>query len=81
MTMPSEYVAGSGGVLIEEIDNGDSTKKVVWRAEDIVDFAWTAWPGYKVVKDKWRGVDITFLTFQKGLEIKDRHLEAGETRF
>jgi len=76
VTMPTEYVAGSGGVLIEEINTGDSTKKVVWRAEDIVDFAWTAWPGYKVVKDKWRGVDITFLTFQQGLRIKDKQLES-----
>jgi hypothetical protein len=74
--MPSEYVAGSGGLLVEEINNGDSTKKVVWRAEDIVDFAWTAWPGYKIVKDRWRGVDITFLTFQQGLRIRDKQLEA-----
>ncbi|HUW91750.1 MAG TPA: M1 family metallopeptidase [Bacteroidales bacterium] len=76
MTMPSDYVAGSGGVMIEETDNGDSTKKVVWRAEDIVDFAWTAWPGYKVVTDKWRGVDIILLTTKNGLKISDKQIEA-----
>ena len=26
VTIPYDYVAGSGGMLIEEIDNGDSTK-------------------------------------------------------
>ena len=76
MTMPADYVAGSGGLLIEEINDSDSTKKVVWHAEDIVDFAWTAWPGYKVVKDKWRGVDITLLTSAKGLKVSDKQMEA-----
>ena len=76
VTMPVEYVAGSGGILIEEVDNGDGTKVVRWRAEDIVDFAWTAWPGYEVVKDKWRGTDITLLTSKSGLKIKERQLTA-----
>lgn len=62
VTLPKEYVAGSGGKLMSETDNSNGTKTIVWRAEDIVDFAWTAWPGYKVFKDKWRDVDITFLT-------------------
>ncbi len=76
VTIPSDYVAGSGGQLVEEIDNGDGTRKIRWRAEDIVDFAWTAWPGYKVVRDKWRGVDITFLTSEKGLKIADNQINA-----
>lgn len=76
VTVPSEYVAGSGGMLIEETDNGDSTKTIKWRAEDIVDFAWTAWPGYQVVNKKWRGVDITLLTTEKGLKIADNQFAA-----
>lgn len=76
VTMPSEYVAGSGGWLVEEMDNGDGTKKIRWRAEDIVDFAWTAWPGYKIVRDKWRGVEITFLTSERGLRIADNQINA-----
>ena len=76
VTIPSEYVAGSGGMLIEETDNGDSTKTLKWRAEDIVDFAWTAWPGYQVVNKKWRGVDITLLTTEKGLKIADNQFAA-----
>jgi hypothetical protein len=76
VTIPSDYIAGSGGLLLEEMDNGDGTKKIKWRAEDIVDFAWTAWPGYKVVTDKWRGVDITFLTSERGLKIADNQVNA-----
>lgn len=76
VTIPSDYIAGSGGMLVEETDNGDSTKTIKWRAEDIVDFAWTAWPGYKVVKKKWRGVEITLMTTDKGLKIADNQFDA-----
>jgi hypothetical protein len=62
VTIPDNYIAGSGGMLMSETKNSDGTKTIIWRAEDIVDFAWTAWPGYKVFTDKWRDVDITFLT-------------------
>ena len=76
VTLPSEYVAGSGGMLIDETDNGDGTKKIRWRAEDIVDFAWTAWPGYKIVKRNWRGVEITLLTSEQGLKTADDQFAA-----
>ena len=76
VTLPSDYVAGSGGMLIDETDNGDGTKKIRWRAEDIVDFAWTAWPGYKIVKRNWRGVEITLLTSEQGLKTADGQFAA-----
>jgi len=60
ITLPSEYVTGSGGRLISEKTNG-TMKTQVFRAEDIVDFAWTAWPGYQVFTDRWNHVDITLL--------------------
>lgn len=76
VTLPSAFVTGSGGKLIEEIDLGAGLKKVIWRAEDIVDFAWTAWPGYKVLTRKWKNVDITFLTSEAGLKKADNQFEA-----
>ena len=76
VTLPKEYVGGSGGMLIEEIDLGENMKKIIWRAEDIVDFAWTAWPGYKVLTKKWKDVEITLLTTKKGLTKADAQFEA-----
>lgn len=61
ITVPSGYVVGSGGMLVDEIAASDTSKTLYYRAEDIVDFAWTAWPGYSVHNDKWNHVDITFL--------------------
>jgi len=60
LNLPTEYVTGSGGKLISEKDDGEM-KTLTWRAEDIVDFAWTAWPGYSVFTDRWKNVDITLL--------------------
>jgi hypothetical protein len=60
ITLPKEYVVGTGGLLLKEETEG--TKKIqTWRAEDIVDFAWTAWPGYAVYTDHWEHVKITLL--------------------
>jgi hypothetical protein len=60
ITVPVEYVTGSGGMLMSEIISGQH-KHLKYRAEDIVDFAWTAWPGYAVLNDTWNNVNITLL--------------------
>ena len=76
LTVPENYVVGTGGMTLSEKMNGDGTKTLVTRAEDIVDFAWTAWPGYAVYKDKWNHVDITFLAPPERKNQAQRHLTA-----
>ena len=61
ITIPKEYIVGTGGILLDEKEKGEKKKIQTWRAEDIVDFAWTAWPGYAVYKDQWKHVKITLL--------------------
>ena len=61
VTLPKRYVFGSGGLQIKESDAGGNLKTLTLRAEDIVDFAWTAWPGYAVFTDRWEHVNITLL--------------------
>jgi len=61
ITVPKEYVVGTGGLLLDEKVTDDGNKTLTYRAEDIVDFAWTAWPGYAVFTDKWEHVNITLL--------------------
>ena len=67
ITVPKEYVVGTGGILLEEKESGKLKKIQTWRAEDIVDFAWTAWPGYVVLTDKWENIKINLL-IPKGRE-------------
>ena len=76
ITVPKEYVVGTGGMLLGEADVDANTKVQTWRAEDIVDFAWTAWPGYAVFTDKWRNVNIRLLIPKTRLEQVGRQFTA-----
>jgi len=75
ITLPAKYVTGSGGMLISETVNGEM-KTQNFRAEDIVDFAWTAWPGYAEFKDKWNHVGITLLIPKDRINQAERQFTA-----
>ena len=51
VTLPSNFNVGATGVETAETANADGTKTVVFRAEDVHDFAWTADPTTKIVED------------------------------
>jgi hypothetical protein len=67
ITLPKDYVIGATGVQTSDTDNGNGTKTVVYHAEDVHDFAWTADPNFKVVEDHFDGsvgpVRIRLLTY------------------
>jgi hypothetical protein len=75
ITLPANYVTGSGGMLMSEIEDGEM-KTQVFRAEDIVDFAWTAWPGYAVHTDRWNNVNITLLIPKDRIKQVERQFTA-----
>jgi peptidase M1-like protein len=54
-TVPASYVLGSTGDPVESVNNADGTKTVIWHAEDIHDFSWTASPDFHQVDDSWTG--------------------------
>lgn len=62
ITLPQNYVTGTCGLLVKKDSVPvEKNKTLTFRAEDIVDFAWTAWPGYAVYSDTWKHVKITLL--------------------
>src|SRR4030042_838358 len=76
ITLPKRYVVGSGGMLVNETEAGNNLKTLTLRAEDIVDFAWTAWPGYSVFTDRWEHVNITLLLPESREEQVERQFAA-----
>jgi hypothetical protein len=76
ITLPKRYVVGSGGMTLSESHVGNNLKTLTIRAEDIVDFAWTAWPGYTVFTDKWEHVNITLLLPKSRKEQVERQFTA-----
>jgi hypothetical protein len=75
VTLPANYITGSGGMLISETADG-IMKTQVFRAEDIVDFAWTAWPDYAVLTDRWNNVNITLLMPKDRINQAERQFTA-----
>jgi aminopeptidase N len=78
ITVPKEYVVGTGGMQMAESDSDTEgkNKTLTYRAEDIVDFAWTAWPGYAVLTDKWQHIKITLLIPKDRIEQVERQFTA-----
>jgi hypothetical protein len=74
ITVPKEYIVGTGGMTLEEKEVEGGRKTIITRAEDIVDYAWTAWPGYAVYTDQWQHVKITLLLPKERIHQVSRQL-------
>ncbi len=76
ITVPKNYVVGATGVLQNVKENKDGTKTLFFHEEDVIDFAWTASPLFKVVNANWRHVKIRVLLQPQHLSQADRHIDA-----
>ena len=69
---------GAVGLLTNKETNDDGTKTLHYRAEDVIDFAWTASPKFAVYEDKWEHVDIHLLIQPDHEESANRYLESAK---
>ena len=76
ITLPERFTVGSTGVLKSKTNNDDGSKTLLYIAEDVVDFAWTASPGFQVVEDQWQDVKIMVYLQPEHLSQADRHTES-----
>ena len=76
ITLPKEYVVGATGLHTSTKINTDGSKTVNYLAEDVVDFAWTAFKHYKVVETRWKHVQIKALLQPNHLYMKDRFISS-----
>jgi len=78
LTVPQNQVVGASGVQTGEAKNADGTKTLIFRGEDIHDFAWTAQPDYQIVEGDFNGsmghVKIRVLMQPGHMNQADRHL-------
>ena len=73
VNVPSKFVVGAVGVLQSSKKNNDGTVTHIYRAEDVIDFAWTASPDFKVVYDQWKDVKIKLMIQPEHFDQSDRH--------
>jgi len=76
ITIPENYKAGAVGILQNEKHNGDGTKTLTFHAEDVIDFAWTASPRYKIAEANWKNVKIKVLLQPEHYSQADRHINS-----
>lgn len=60
LDVPREYVVGATGRLAHEVVNGER-KRLRYLASPVHDFAWTAWPRFRVHERQIAGVQVRVL--------------------
>lgn len=81
ITLPRQFIVGATGILQKENSNKNGTKTLTYKADDVIDFAWTASPIFEVVTDKWNDVQITLLLQPQHLSQADRHILSAKKAF
>ena len=81
LTVPQTHVIAATGVLTASNDNADGTRTLVYRAEDVHDFAWMADPFMKVMtgvaETELGDVEVQVYYRPKQASFARRHLQAG----
>lgn len=58
ITTSDEMKVGGSGCRIAQDDNGNGTTTHHFIANDVIDFAWVAYPDFEIYHDNWNGIDI-----------------------
>jgi len=78
ITVPLRYVIAATGRLIDTREKPDSAKTLVFRAEDVHDFAWAASPDYRISKRVVDGTEVSLFYKPEHKENVDRIINFAE---
>ncbi|HKI78507.1 MAG TPA: M1 family metallopeptidase [Ignavibacteriaceae bacterium] len=78
ITLPEKYIVGAVGLQTAEKKNNDGTKTLSYHAEDVIDFAWTASPIFKIAEGQWENVKIKVLLQPEHFAQADRHIQSAK---
>lgn len=76
ITAADRFVMGASGCLVSEKSNGDGTTTRHFHVEDVIDFAWSAYPKFEVLEDRWQDVQIRILYPSEHSALAPRYLHA-----
>ncbi len=75
ITLPAEYQVGATGILLKEVKS-DSLKTLSFHAEDVHDFALTAWPDFREIFRMVEGVRVRLLYAKEHRGHVERYFES-----
>lgn len=76
ITAADHFVMGASGCLVREKNNGDGTVTRHYHVEDVIDFAWSVYPRFRVWEDRWNNVQIRLLSPPEHASLAPRYLHA-----
>jgi hypothetical protein len=78
ITLPAGAVTGATGLPISVVDNGNGSQTVRYRAENVIDFAWTASPHFRRATRQVDGIECVYLYLPEHAWTVERALDAIE---
>lgn len=76
ITTTDQLVIGASGCKIKDQKNDDGTQTVAFHVEDVIDFAWAAYPYYDIMEDQWEHVSIKLMISEEHCMFADRLINA-----
>jgi hypothetical protein len=76
ITCADHLILGASGCELSNEKISDNKKKVRYRVEDVIDFAWTAYPHFCQHEDRWEHVNIRLLIPPEHDKMADRYIRA-----
>ncbi|MGD8624255.1 MAG: M1 family metallopeptidase, partial [Anaerolineae bacterium] len=78
ITLPAEFTTGATGLPLSDEEGGDGTRTVHYRAEGVIDFAWTASPDFRRATRQVEGIELHYLYLPEHDWTVARALDAAE---
>ena len=75
LNVPEDYIVGSSGIILKEDVKG-GRKIVQTKAEDVIDYTWTASPHFIERKETRNGVVMRLLCYPEHEHFADRYFDA-----
>ncbi|HSJ58677.1 MAG TPA: M1 family metallopeptidase [Anaerolineae bacterium] len=78
ITLPDHFVTAATGLPVSPAAHEDGTQTIRYRAEGVIDFAWTASPDFQAATRTVDGVELVYLYLPEHAWSVDRALDAAE---
>lgn len=72
LTVPKGFVVGASGELTQKKEN-EHSQTWSFRAEDVIDFTWTASPHFQLQETEWNGIKLRMLSYPEHQHFAQRH--------
>ncbi len=76
ITLPTKFVVAASALLVKQKENEDKTKTLSFKAEDILDFAWSASPNFEIAEGAWKNVNIKVFADKQHTKQSQRMIDA-----